>query len=414
MDKKQKAELKALHQALSARMTAKDKKILSSIIGPQKDWFVNWRSGDKPDLVHKYEDCVVGIEHFKVEGLSEKKNKAYHHLKPCFENALKKTLDRYVGKFDKETDTEQLEICGTLFENIYKLYHEFKDQGTQNSIDHLNVCLFGENGKGHVPKCNVYKTNLEKEFGKTVKLGLLIEVLGDFTDLVVFDGENYKTNDLGLLPLSWDIVQFLSTALENEYLDFIIFYRRFEPIEVLNFTNEISDKTLCETNAKTIIMTKPVDKNLPKMFHGEFIYARYPFEAVKTDSIKRDLFVRRKNADNTIDILENYNNDREIDVKKYWNLIFQGEMAVYSQYPYYADPELAAGIYALSHILHKWEKAEYVDNKKPKKGKQPGISPTDFDAYAFNFQVSCFLAWYYGEIQKKQKSKKKIRATHGK
>ena len=403
--KKQEKEEHALMQAFSAQMNTKDRKLLECFIGPKDTWANGWECDDSPDLVREYSDYVVGIEHFEVDGLSrkyededKKKSKkkgknGYQHLTSRFENKKQTIMGKYVGKINNYTEKEQLEIYGELFHDIYSFCQEYSIQDSGNVIYDMLDSLFTEDNKGHAQKCKTYKEKLEKKFEKPARIGLLVELFGDFTNLALFDGKQYNVNTNGYFPLSKDILWLLSCALLDENLDFIIFYRRFD-----------RTGTGYGLKEKTVLLNKTIDVNMIRSFRGELLYERIPFRRAKKSCTKSETFIRYRENDDMIDILEDGNREETIDLRIFWNVVKKRQNAIKYKHPYYTELELASVIYALCKIPHEWQEVEYIDNSRLENGQikddiQKGYSPTKYNSKAFEIQILEFLYWFENKIR---------------
>lgn len=240
LTKKQDSEKAVLFDALSARMSGRARQNLTDILGPKDGWKDSWRCGDfhrhpgcsnGPDLYRVFSDRIVGIEHFAVEkgvryvapktGKQGKEGK-YKNLGIQLKHDIREVRRRIATAIsDDDMRAAGFDAHKIVWDDMFK----------ESAIGDSNMWASLENSIGkHSRQIADYRANLRGLDGsKRIEVGLLVEISGDFSDLLLFAEGGIKPNKGGLLPLSDGLFERLFKALDDrsdDKFDFIVLYRR--------------------------------------------------------------------------------------------------------------------------------------------------------------------------------------------
>lgn len=183
---------------------------------------------ERPDFVVSVSDekgrCknVIGIEHFRVDHLVEKKrNKAgvvsigVQAIQSI--NDFYKKYHKLVQKSDKVPDFVLEEICAEVWKQAQQLHSATYPNFLKSFSYVLNK---------HTKQVNAYRKRLENHScgSDNVHLGFLIEIYTEFSHLVYNrKGKRHYTTD-GTMPMFEDVVQLLEQTTRSAKIDFLILY----------------------------------------------------------------------------------------------------------------------------------------------------------------------------------------------
>lgn len=183
---------------------------------------------ERPDFVVSVSDGkkqrknVIGIEHFRVDHLVEKKrNKA--GVVSTGVQAVKNTQNIYekyhkiVQKSDEVPDFVLEEICVEAGKQVQQLHSATYPNFLKSFSYVLNK---------HTKHADSYRENLNNHSSKrdNVRLGFLIEIHTEFTHLIyIRKGKRHYAAD-GTMPMFEDVVKLLEQEIRTAKIDFLILY----------------------------------------------------------------------------------------------------------------------------------------------------------------------------------------------
>lgn len=183
---------------------------------------------ERPDFVVSVSDekgqrkNVIGIEHFRVDHLVEKKrNKA--GVVSTGVQAIQNINDIYeeyheiVQKSDEIPDFVLEAICAEAGKQAQQLHSATYPNFLKSFSYVLNK---------HTKQVEAYRENLKNHSGESdsVHLGFLIEIHTEFTNLVYNrKGKRYCAAD-GTMPMFEDVVQLLEQTTRSAKIDFLVLY----------------------------------------------------------------------------------------------------------------------------------------------------------------------------------------------
>lgn len=372
MTEKQKHERGVLHKALTTKVTAKSRKILESYLGSRDTWDNGWMVSDRPDFYRSFADKVVGIEHFAVDKFSSVNSKGFRYFSRELQPEGEKIRKRWVDKIDTcdlaEPLGEAMRLVGDIMVKESTIGDKNMMFALQSSIDQ------------HTKSCSVYRENLESiADGKAVKVGCLVELSGDFRDLILFENGKIRQNNSGILPMSHCLIVLFSYAFVNGF-DFVIFYRSAHSTTLNKSFGDF-----------TLVMDQPVEfSDIGGYFHGEPVYGRIPVSFARNYKFKTDYGTQHNDAAGTIDTVQNVSIGGDgIDLQFYWKCTAMVINTMRVGGFCYCDLELAATVWALERLHAKWDVCQYCN---PETGAfEDGFAPYGFDEKLFEAQRIQFL-----------------------
>lgn len=345
LTRKQDDERTALFHALSAHMSGRARQNLADILGPKEGWKDGWQSGDfhrrpgcsnGPDFYRIFSDRIVGIEHFVVEkGVmysDTKKGGKYQN----YWTKLKRGIEKAGRNAAATMSDDDLREAGIV---VHKAVWDNAFEGS--AIEDSNMWSSLENSIGkHAGQLADYRANLRGlDDSKRIEIGLLVEISGDFSDLLLFDNGRVTPNKDGLLPLSDGLFERLFKALDgkpDDRFDFVVLYR---------WGLRFSDDAV----GMTSVMTCPVDASrLRPYFQAELVYYYIP------------AFLARVYKSNTTHEVSAEYLDQAVEgcVTVYADWYFALVRRVFKWWsgdrPFCCNLELAAMAYALMQVGAKW------------------------------------------------------------
>lgn len=372
MTEKQKQEHDVLHRALTAKVTAKSRRVLESYLGVRDMWDNDWVPSDRPDFYRTFGDRIVGIEHFAVDKFSSVRGGNFQYFSRELQSEGEKIRKCWVDKID----TCDLAVpFGDVVELVGDIMVKESIIGDKNMMFALQSSI----GR-HVKRCAAYRKNLESiSNGKSVKVGCLIELSGDFRDLILFEDGKIRQNDSGILPMSHCLIVLFSCALANGF-DFVIFYRSAYS---MTLNKSFGDFTL--------VMDQPVDfSDIGGYFHGEPVYGRIPVSFARNYKFKTDYGTQHNDETGTIDAMQNVSISGDgIDLQFYWKCAAMVINTIRVGGFCYCDLELAATVWVLERLQAKWSVCQY---RNPETGVfENGLAPYGFNERLFEEQRIQFL-----------------------
>lgn len=224
---------------------------------------LNRKEQENPDFVkvcrsrNKHEkDVLLGIEHFRVDHFSLKKNDgnvASTGVK------IKKDVNQLFNKYHNEVEKNGINdnVISALGNNIVQFMNQFKMSTYSNFIESFNYSL-----NKHLKKVDRYLKNLKdiSENRFDIKLGLLIDIHVQFNNLVLYDEKGLHNFEDSAMPMFMDIVKIFEEKIDNRKINYIIIY----------MSNELDIKP------KVIAFkTSNIRKNLEKQKIKIYEYAGY-------------------------------------------------------------------------------------------------------------------------------------------
>lgn len=390
---KQQKEMHCLRDALQANMTPKTIEILDSVLETPDDWMSGWVAFDRPDLYRCVGNTVIGIEHFSVDSFSEQKAGSIQSLTGKTLSELDRLVDR-----NKDHGANNGNMLEALISATNIASDVFWDkQRVEDKYALLGLCegLFGKDDKkGHAQKVNgtygadekSYRNRLQEEFPtKKIRVGLLIEFIGDYSQTILFKDGKYCLNESGIIPISHELLAIFSHALSMG-VDFIIFFRKQLSFDMHAIK---ADRTFVMDQAIPIGYT-------PGYIHGEPVYTALRGAQARNLCISRQTHIRHRGSTAKTDIVLSVSGNLCVDLLQYWKLVYNGINIAKHNGFYCADIDLASIIYALSLIPHVWVETEFRNEKKGTSEK--GISPCGFNLIEFYYNQLQFLYRFENRI----------------
>lgn len=237
--KKEIAEEQCFQLALDAarRRGGGTYKIMSYLNGQDID---TRAKKDRPDLIRlcanaKHEEIVVGIEHFCVNQMVKRVGDRYKSVGKELRGHIDATYEK--GHTELETIGEVSDdLCRKLFEESVLLAQQANTPQYGGFLEAFRASL-----EKHLRKADEYRANIQKFAGqKKIQLAFIIEVETAFTQLFLNDGRKTFIDETGLLPMTSDVVNILS-SVPSDQVDYIILY--FTSAAFKSDTNAIAIRT---------------------------------------------------------------------------------------------------------------------------------------------------------------------------
>ena len=179
---------------------------------------------ERPDFVkiskYKGNDVLVGIEHFQIDGFSNKnKYGKYAGSTIKHENDVKRIFEKYhkdiIHDHNKMVLNNSMQevtehICDSLKYSELKTYVQF-------------ISNFDEKLSNHIKNADIYFKSVKNLNNNNlpIKMIVLIEVKNDFSGMFINEGKNTKKLTENVVPLFLDIVYLLET-IDSKNFDYII------------------------------------------------------------------------------------------------------------------------------------------------------------------------------------------------
>ena len=220
--KKEEAEEQCFKLALDAarRRGGGTYKIMSYLNGQNID---TRAKKDRPDLIRlctnaKHEEVVVGIEHFCVNQMVKRVGDRYKSVGKELRGHIDATYEK--GHTELETTGEVSDdLCHKLLEESVLLAQQANTPQYRGFLEAFRISL-----EKHLRKAGEYRANIQKFAGqKKIQLAFIIEVETAFTQLFLNNGRKTFIDETGLLPMTSDIVNILS-SIPSDQVDYIILY----------------------------------------------------------------------------------------------------------------------------------------------------------------------------------------------
>lgn len=227
--------------AYAKKSRGETKKILSKLAAG------NIVENERPDFIIETADEIIGVEHFQVDALVEKRRK---DGKLNYTGAQIRKEERGFSekwKDAKNADEETLigiskDLCQIVADSFGKMI----DAGYQDFLTSISVAL-----EGHCKKANGYRKKIDKNSkGKKVRIAFLIETYVNFRNLYLYQGESgkIKRSRSGDMLFFKEVVDLCEKA--SGEVDYLIFW---------------ATETLPDTNTSVVaISTKDVRKSLSR------------------------------------------------------------------------------------------------------------------------------------------------------
>lgn len=177
-------------------------------------------SFDRPDILITAGDGkrLVGIEHFRVD----------HHI------GVGKKTESKAARFSSDAEKfrrqrEDAARAGALTEEVYEGFGNLLSRAIREKSNacvdgisiSLNAGLFGEDGRGHVPKLDTYRENMMRiDTSADIRLGFLIEFHTDLRQWFLNDGYRETRVSQGQFPISCEVYELLKKA--SAHVDWIL------------------------------------------------------------------------------------------------------------------------------------------------------------------------------------------------
>lgn len=178
---------------------------------------------DRPDLIRlctnaKHEEVVVGIEHFCVNQMVKRVGDRYKSVGKELRGHIDATYEK--GHTELETTGEVSDdLCHKLLEESVLLAQQANTPQYRGFLEAFRISL-----EKHLRKAGEYRANIQKFAGqKKIQLAFIIEVETAFTQLFLNNGRKTFIDETGLLPMTSDVVNILS-SIPSDQVDYIILY----------------------------------------------------------------------------------------------------------------------------------------------------------------------------------------------
>lgn len=174
---------------------------------------------EKPDMVIKEDDLIIGIEHCMIDVLFKKKRKMEQSLTRVQEGIIKKAVDKYkenavLLEVDIKNGTAPM-----IIQNCIEDGFNYRGKFCYSDFVEYFKRVTGE----HNSKVDIYKDNLEKYAKKANILACLIEVQcpkEKAYKIVTMNGKVSRQRIIGI-PITGDLIQAISKMTG---FDFVILY----------------------------------------------------------------------------------------------------------------------------------------------------------------------------------------------
>ena len=220
--KKEAAEEQCFKLALDAarRRGGGTYKIMSYLNGQNID---TRAKKDRPDLIRlctnaKHEEVIVGIEHFCVNQMVKRAGDRYKSVGKELRGHIDATYEK--GHTELETTGEVSDdLCHKLLEESVLLAQQANTPQYRGFLEAFRISL-----EKHLRKAGEYRADIQKFAGqKKIQLAFIIEVETAFTQLFLNNGRKTFIDETGLLPMTSDVVNILS-SIPSDQVDYIILY----------------------------------------------------------------------------------------------------------------------------------------------------------------------------------------------
>lgn len=222
---------------------------------------------ERPDFIRIHHardksqtDTLIGIEHFRVDHLSKKKqNGNVASTGAMYPKEVQRVFDKWQGKMNSYSSEDQIPeeiIAGAVSDITDACANQitrYENSSYWSFIDSFHYSL-----NKHLERSIEYKKNIQlcnKRDAKSVKLALLIEVHTEFSHLFLNDNKGTRRNTTGVMPMFSDIVRLLED-IDKRQVDYIILslysYKTMDgPVKIIALRTGNIYKQLCKTNTKT-------------------------------------------------------------------------------------------------------------------------------------------------------------------
>lgn len=220
--KKEVAEEKCFQLALDAarRRGGGTYKIISYLNGQNID---TRAKKDRPDLIRlctnaKHEEVIVGIEHFCVNQMVKRVGDRYKSVGKELRGHIEATYEKGHTELETTGDVSD-DLCRKLLEESVLLAQQANTPQYGGFLKAFRTSL-----EKHLSKADEYRANIQKFAGqKKIQLAFIIEVETAFMQLFLNNGRKTSIDESGLLPMTSDVVNILS-SIPSDRVDYIILY----------------------------------------------------------------------------------------------------------------------------------------------------------------------------------------------
>ena len=195
------------------------KKIATRLSGD----FIYREIEERPDFVKKSlesgrrDECIVGIEHFRVDHLSlQKKDGRVGSTGVMYNIESNRVFNRWNSKIGESSEIDLAAIND--IQNL--IWNQFK---RVNNTDYPTfISAFKYSLNKHMEKVESYREELKKiANGKKVELAFLIEVHSEFKNKYLTNKKGTKKSLTGIMPMFNDVVEMLE-RIDSKKVDYII------------------------------------------------------------------------------------------------------------------------------------------------------------------------------------------------
>lgn len=195
------------------------KEIVSRISGD----FIYREIEERPDFVKKSfendsrDECIIGIEHFRVDHLSLKKKDGRVGSTGIMYNIdSNRVFNKWNSKIGKSSEID-LAATNDIQSLIWNQFKRVNDTDYPTFISAFKYSL-----NKHMEKVESYREELKKiANGKKIELAFLIEVHCEFKNKYLTNKKGTKKSLTGIMPMFNDIVKILE-RIDSKEVDYII------------------------------------------------------------------------------------------------------------------------------------------------------------------------------------------------
>lgn len=185
--------------------------------------FVYRQVEERPDFVKKSlvnnrnDECIIGIEHFKVDHLSLKKKDGKIASKGIMHSIdVSNVYNKWASKIGESSDID-ISAAKDIQNLIWSQYNRVT---TTNY--HTFVSAFDYSLSKHIAKVESYRKELTKlANGKKIELAFLIEVHSEFINKYFTNKKGTQKSKSGIMPIFNDVVEILE-QIDSKKVDYII------------------------------------------------------------------------------------------------------------------------------------------------------------------------------------------------
>lgn len=221
MKSKKDDEMYSLYKAIQIGKSKHSitKKITSRLSGD----FIYREIEERPDFVKKSfendrrDECIIGIEHFRVDHLSlQKKDGRVGSTGIMYNIESNKVFNRWNSKIGESSEID-LSATNDIQNLIWNQFKRINDTDYPTFISAFKYSL-----NKHMEKVESYRKELMKlADGKKIELAFLIEVHSEFKNKYLTNKKGTKKSLTGIMPMFNDIVEILE-LIDNRKVDYIV------------------------------------------------------------------------------------------------------------------------------------------------------------------------------------------------